>query len=761
MIVHNGVATVESEQTFDTASIKPTVTALPGGSDGEGGYTLTGIVNPNNSKVTNCEFKWGPDSASYAFKADCSPKPGEKGQPVTVEAHLTGLNPGSVYHANLFATNAEGTEESKDFEFTPTLAEKGPECPNEELRNENDSLELPECRAYEMVTDPNKQGASASFGDFNGGDAVAYVSAAPNLANSGQGPFYNNNYVATRTVGGWQTIPNLNGPTGSMHSAPEFTGFGDLLNYSADLLSSLWKTNKEGGPEGPYLRRPDGAFVRVGVGSPTDCCGRAISLASDDLSHWVLSPPSDKPITWGLGVYEFVGTGNDQPRRVDVDNSGTSVCGGPSHVTAVSGDGRVIVFEPTCSTEPSSSVWARVDGTTSYDLSASHCDRLDCNAPTDSSFQGMSKDGSRVYFTTTQQLVNGDTDETKDLYACDIPTTPQDPVGPANVCAALHLVSAAPGDKADVQQVLRVSDDGSTAYFTAKGVLADNEDALDEKALPGDRNLYAWRSDAAHPAGQTTFVVRLPESDSLRVQATPDGRYLALQTAGQLLVTDTDEATDIYRYDVDGEEMARVSTAVSGAGGNGEPDATIAPGTPHNSHPAISDDGQLIVFATGEALSPHDGNDELDAYLWNDGHALGSVAPLLEGEEFGTKVPGQVAIDGSGQNIYIQTAARLTPTDGDFAADVYDARIGGGFSQYREGCAGAAGACQSHSSGPMPPPAPATAQSPADPGNVKPSKPCPKGKVRKKNGKCVKKHTRGQKHKKSHKRTGHKRGDSK
>ena len=772
LIAHNALETVESEVTFDTLGLAPTVTALPGGSDGEGGYILAGTVNPNNSKVTSCEFKWGPDSASYAFKADCSPKPGEKGQPVTVEAHLTGLNPGSVYHANLFATNAAGTEESKDFEFTPTLAEPGPECANEQLRKENDSLGLPECRAYEMVTDPNKQGAGAFFGrlagDFSGGDAVAYESGAPNIAGSGAGSpnAIQGSYVATRTPTGWKTIPNLNGPTGSLYAAPEFTKDPATLNFSADLLSSLWQLSKKDTPAAPgsqgmlYLRRPDGRFVLVGVGRIGETPSGG--LASDDLSHvlgW--GSPGFEQTPWGPGVYEFVGTGNDQPRRVDLDAVGDAICGGGGIAAvpnAISTDGRVIVLTAQCD----GSIWARVDGTTSYKVSASLCIRADCNAPAKAEFRAAAKDGSRVYFTTTQQLVNGDEDQTNDLYACDIPTTPQAPVGTASPCAALHQVSAAPGGKADVQQLLKISDDGSTAYFTARGVLADNEDALGEPALAGDRNLYAWRTDAAHPDGQTTFVARLPESDSPQVQTTSDGRYLLLQTAGQLLLTDTDtdHTTDIYRYDTVGDEMVRVSTAVSGAGGNGDFDARLGGfGVPvdqqHNSHFSISGDGQLIVFASAEPLSPTDGNGEPDAYLWNDGHALGSVAPLVPGFEYGQNIPGRASIDGSGHDIYIQTGARLNPSDVDFAGDIYDVRIGGGFPQRQEGCTGEL--CQSPGSTP-----PVTSPSPTDQpngeGNIKPPKPCPKGRVRKKNGRCVKKHS-AKKH--SSKKASHKQGGGK
>ena len=793
LIAHNSLATVESEQAFDTLGLAPTVTALPGGSDGEGGYTLAGIINPNNSKVTSCEFKWGPDSAAYAFKADCSPPPGEKGQPVTVEAHLTGLNPGSVYHANLFATNAEGTEESKDFEFTPTLADKGPECPNEELRKENGSLKLPECRAFEMVTDPNKQGAGATLYDFNGGDALGYRSGAPNLAGSGQG-YLRNAYVATRTPRGWQTIPDLNGPTGSMFGPPYNVSInnGELPLYATDLRSSIWAVSVDGDPAGPHLRRPDGSFVPVGRDLPFSLAASLVG-ASDDLSHLVANggPIGNQGGVWGPGVYEFVGTGNDQPRRVDLDNSGApaSDCrfgyGFAALGNAVSTDGRVIVFtiRKGCGgPDPAFEVWARVGGATSYKVSASLCNRPDCNAPADAYYQGAAKDGSRVFFTTTQQLVNGDTDQTNDLYACDIPSGTPVLTDNANPCSSLTRVSG-PRSGAEVEESVRaneshavpdhnftgvISDDGSTAYFTAEGVLADNEDALEEHAVAGDRNLYVWRTDPANSDGQIAFVGKLPEGDPFQVQTTPDGRYLLLKTVGQLLINDTDESTDVYRYDADIGEMARVSTAVSGVGGNADFNAGLTSvgdslPIPHNSHPSISDDGQLIVFSSAEPLSPTDGNGEPDAYLWRDGHALGSVAPLHPSLSEGQNNPGQVFIDPSGQDIYIQTAARLNPSDVDFAGDVYDARVGGGFPQRQEGCVGET--CQPSVSAPpaAPAPDPRASDNPGA-GNPPQPKPCPKGKVRK-HGKCVKKHSPKKHHKKKSKdkahRASHNRGGSK
>jgi hypothetical protein len=768
LIAHNALATVESAQTFETPLVPPTVKTIPGASDGEGGYTLAGVVNPNHSEITSCNFEWGPNSADYAFTAPCSPAPGGGGQPVTVEAHLTGLNAGVAYHANLvIESTAFGKAQSGDQSFIPTLAPKGPACPNEVERKENNSLALTECRAYEMVTHPRKEGNFATRVSFSDGDAVRYTSRATNLANSGLSTSLFSDYVATRTPLGWETIPNLNGPSGSIYGAPEYVtsqGIGFNLPYSADLRSSIKLLGKQGSPIEIYYRAPSGRFELVGKGSPFDYNGTASSNltdrldVSDDLSRLVLSAPNPNNMTWwGPGIYEFVGTGNDQPRRVDSDNAGSPTCnvqGRRAAVTnALSRDGRVVHF--TVEGCGAKELWARVDATTSYRTSASQCTRtaLDpggaCNAPSDSHFAAAVREGARVYFTSTQQLVDADTDQTNDLYACDIPTSPQVPAGTANPCAAFDEISGA-ATGAGVENLLAASEDGSTIYFTATGVLANNEDALDEEAVTGDHNLYVWRADAAHPAGQTSFVGRL-SSDAAFPQTTRDGRYLLLATASPLTPTDTDQARDVYRYDAASGEMTRVSARSSDSGGNRQSDATIY-------RPAISEDGQKVVFLTAEALSSADGNDVDDAYLW----ASGQVSLISTGSVGGGAVGGQDSpvIAPSGLDVYFTTAAALTPADGDAADDIYDARIGGGFSFAQESCSGEA--CQPPSPNPLPTPDPATAKPSVDSDTVRA---CPKGKVAKRN-KCVKRkhkkhHKRFHKAHKSHKQAGHGREESK
>ena len=69
------LGTVESVKTFKTALVPPTVKAIQGASDGKGGYTLAGVVNPNGTEITDCKFECGPTAPTHAFDAECPPVP--------------------------------------------------------------------------------------------------------------------------------------------------------------------------------------------------------------------------------------------------------------------------------------------------------------------------------------------------------------------------------------------------------------------------------------------------------------------------------------------------------------------------------------------------------------------------------------------------------------------------------------------------------------------------------------------------------------
>jgi len=547
---------------------------------------------------------------------------------------------------------------------TPALADG---CPNEQLRSENNSTRLPECRAYEMVTPLYKEGFPLIPQTFSDEGAVAYVSTG-NFAGSSQG-VVNNQYVARRSAAGWTTT-SLDPPAATFNEAIAFGAFA----LSADLRFSLWKAQRLEPPADDeysfYLRGPDSSFTRVG----DEGGGEAIEVqgTATDLSHIIFKHGESGERT----IYEYVGTGNEGPARVvSVDNNGQQQAG---CFDRVSSDGRVAVYTVACTSE----LWARLGGAGSVLVSGSQCTRSSgdpggaCNAPSGAGFAGMATDGSRVYFTTTQQLVNGDTDQTNDLYECDIPPGVPAPVGEANPCASLTEVSHnATG--ANVENVVNVSEDGSRVYFVATGVLASNLGTNDAAAVAGDNNLYVWEKDAAHPAGQTTFVAKLesddvPPAGSLfaNTQSTADGRYLVFQTANSLLASDTDEAPDVYRYDAATGTLLRLSTDTSGTAGN-TPGLGAQLAHPQSNQPnaTVTADGSTVVFETTEALSPADTDGVTDVYEWHEGQ----VSLISSGGGF------VLGITPSGRDILFDTGQALTAGDSGLEGDFYAARVEGGF----------------------------------------------------------------------------------
>ncbi len=624
---------------------------------------------------------------------------------------------------------------------TPALAGG---CPNEQLRSENNSTRLPECRAYEMVTPLYKEGFPLIPQIFNDEGTLAYQSTG-SFAGNGVGSL-GNEYVARRSSAGWATT-SPDPPTSTYISAITAATEG----LSADLRSSLWDSERTEPPAEDaqtflYLRGPDGSMTRVGpAGVPgVDEAFASVMGTSSDLTHIVFQHEGGAGSAQASTMFEYVGTGNESPARsVSVDNGGNQL---PAEVcpAGMSTDGRVIAIISSCH-EGLSQVWARVAESATVAVSGSECTRVPsdpggaCSAVAAVAFAGMATDGSRVYFTTAQQLVNGDTDQTNDLYECDIPPGNPAPVGTANPCTSLIEVS---GDVtgANVENVVNVSEDGSHVYFIAQGVLASNLGTNDARAAAGDNNLYVWEKDAAHPAGQTTFVAKLEANDisdsttKTAPQSTVDGRYLVFTTPSRLLVSDTDEAPDVYRYDAQTGALLRLSIDSSGTGGN-EPGAgaTLPLGNRKvlaaaRARPtALTADGSTVIFETAEALSPADNDGVSDVYEWHEGR----VSLISNGGAVSTFGPGAIGITPSGRDILFVTGQPLTGGDAGTEEDVYDARVEGGFPATTSApCSGEA--CQGGPPPqPLPPSTPASAAfngpgSPLTPETPPASQPKPK-----------------------------------
>ncbi len=147
---------------FTTAALPPVVETHKANNLSGTEATLQGWVNPRNSQ-TSYWFLWGSEDCSanpcqsIPLSEDVDAGLGNQFNP----AHqaLTELEPETTYHYLLVAENSAGSVEGEDKTFTTTSAD-APEggCPNEALRIEQHSSFLPDCRAYELVSPPTKAG---------------------------------------------------------------------------------------------------------------------------------------------------------------------------------------------------------------------------------------------------------------------------------------------------------------------------------------------------------------------------------------------------------------------------------------------------------------------------------------------------------------------------------------------------------------------------------------------------------------------------
>jgi hypothetical protein len=484
-----------------------------------------------------------------------------------------------------------------------------------------------------------------------------------------------------------------------------------------------------------------------------------------------------------LSLYEYSGVGNSVPRLVGVDNGGSVISrcatlpggnrGGSFHMTgdrhnAVSEDavtgGVTVVFTAEgrgeCGVSSGAPVvdeiFARADGgapqspvdsgggctvpgdactvAVSEPEAFAAVSRPDCTgacaentskAKEETSwrpgtFVGASTDGSKVFFTSAQQLVNG---------------AVQDPAGGSNLyeydssrpeAERLSLLSG--GDSSGVgpgvQGVGIVSEDGSQVYFVSKGVLTKEprgrclaeltavelgeEEATQEglcRAKAGADNLYVRDTGS----GVTAFVGSLSPEDKEQwepggrdaVEVTGNDRYAVFTSQADLTPDDTATIPQVFRYDAVTGGLVRVSVGEAGLNhdGNLSHGETVIPRGEDESqaaseeiafdlHPAVSEDG--VVLFTSSVRLTEGAIDEECAVANSEGHCEqkaqnvyeyreGHVYLISYGGPHTGMFEGGVAISASGRNIYFQSTEQLAPQDRDSLADIYDAREGGGF----------------------------------------------------------------------------------
>jgi len=333
---------------------------------------------------------------------------------------------------------------------------------------------------------------------------------------------------------------------------------------------------------------------------------------------------------------------------------------------AVSADGTRAFFETdekltAADTDGAFDVYERAGGATTLISTGSPGG----NGAHDVIFHAISRDGSRVFFETDEQLLAADTDSQTDVYERSGGTT--------------SLVSTGPAG-------------GNGPFFVAfGGVSADGTRVV----LETDEQLVAADSDASYDVyqragGITTLISTGPAGGNGNFDAgyrdiSADGTHVFFQTQEQLVTADTDAQSDVYGRS--GGTTTLLSTGPGG--GNGALPAAFE---------GTSADGTRVFLSTSEALTAADTDTRRDIYRRTGATTeLVSAGPGGGNGAFDADFMG-ASLDGS--NVYLRTEESLVATDTDTGCaagqgpqcrDVYE-YTGGTTSLVTTGPAGGNGA---------------------------------------------------------------------
>jgi hypothetical protein len=613
----------------------------------------------------------------------------------------------------------------------------------EQLRVENNSTQLPDCRAYELVSPAGKDGG---IGDvLNRGYAGQYL--RPMQATSdGEAITYNgeafaqaragtvDQYVSTRAASGWDTI-NV--------SSPEQVGGGveEIVGASATLSSFLVASARGGqlSPEAPegyrniYVDGISGSgltAVPLVTSAPTN--RSSVTFGEDEQGE--PSPIVFAPASEDFSRVYFAANAQlteGAPAGGEAENNLYRWTAGKLHVVNVlpSGipepgatfgfvygqlheRGHVVPdLEHAVSANGMRAFWTDEHDhdlylrETYFDEAGEERERT-VLVGENARFLAANKEGTKVFF-TDENMLTGDSTAASgepDLYECELVGKPG-----SSVCSVKDLtVDHTVGEHANVQGIVGLSEDGEYVYFVANGVLASG--ASPGNCLATTCNLYLDHGGVikfvatlsgtdnqpsnSYDGGEENGEIAdwTPEVWARQAEASPNGRFLAF--GSHLDLTDrVNQGPEIYVYDAAAGTLSCASCSPSGESNDG---AVLPPfGDSYGLYEPryMLNDGRLF-FTTTAALVSRDVNGQKDVYEWENGevHLISS----------GTSPHESVFADASedGSDVFFTTGQSLVPEDQDGIVDMYDAREGGGFPAPTVAQCGSSAECQGGVSSP-------------------------------------------------------------
>jgi DNA-binding beta-propeller fold protein YncE len=546
---------------------------------------LQGEVNPHGAS-TQFHFEYG----RCETPSTCTSSPYEQSIPVperaagsdfeihSVSANPQDLAPGSAYHFRLVAHN----------ELSPAGVLTGGE-EQTFTTQVGGVFELPDGRAWEMVSPPEKHGAGfLPIGAPEveqaaaSGDAISYLASAPTESQPA-GNAANSQIISTRTGGAWgsrDVAPPHEGAIGQpIGGGQEYRFFSSDLSQAVvqrlgaftpslsaaaseqtPYLRTLSPACLAGGPSGcfdplvsacpeegvecaPAIAEhanaaPGSVFGEEGLcpGGTKGVCGPVFVGATPDLAHIVLN--SKAPLLGGSvkgGLYEWSGGPLSLISVLPAGEGGGAVAGelgersGRNARGAIAADGSRVVWM-TNGGQPHIYL---------YEAAKEASIRLDAGLSGTPEFQLASIDATRVLFT-----------DGGDLYEYDVAGEEL-----RRLTEGAEVIGRLPG----------ASEDASFVYFVANGALvpgAVNGACNGAGASVGSQcNVYVLHEGkvglVAVLSGEDNPDWRLNLAD-LTTRVSPDGRYLAFMSNRPLSGYDNRDAVsgerdeEVFIYDASG-----------------------------------------------------------------------------------------------------------------------------------------------------------------------------------------------------------------
>lgn len=306
---------------------------------------------------------------------------------------------------------------------------------------------------------------------------------------------------------------------------------------------------------------------------------------------------------------------------------------------------------------------------------------------------------SKVIFVTRTSLDPADSDQGTDIYRW----TEGAGVGCltciAPVDANVEAKSESSGFKSDVV----VSPDLSHVYFTSAAELVPGQPSADGPGL----NLYVWSNDELRYVGRVderlneSFAANNPNGSI----TTPDGNTLVFRTNQPGVTPDDSDGGNclspggsptrcfqFYRYTDSTRDLECITCNRAGQQFS-QPKTELAEFSPdtllENSFWArslaaspLSDDGRTFVFSSAHAYVHADVNRSRDIYEWRDGRirlVTDGVSEYPADPDKDLNAPRIIGLSRDGTDLLFTLGARITGHEIENAAQLYDARIGGGF----------------------------------------------------------------------------------